>query len=49
MAIPPEEIENARSEIMGLMLAQLKLVAKADRLPVSGTKALLQNRIKESL
>lgn len=46
--ISPEALENARSETMGLMLAQLKTVARGYQLPVSGAKATLQNRIKES-
>ena len=47
-AISSDAIETARSETMSLMLAQLKAVARAGHLPVSGSKAVLQNRIIDS-
>ena len=46
-AVSPEALESANSQVMGLMLQQLKTVARHNGLPVSGPKATLQDRIKE--
>ena len=47
-SITSDIVLKAQHDSSRLMLAQLKTVARGDRLPVSGAKAVLQDRIKNS-
>ena len=47
-SVTPDIVLKAQYDSSKLMLTQLKTVARRDGLPVSGAKAVLQDRIKNS-